>query len=50
MNGSPVLGDDSIANAETQTGSFADWFCCVERIENARSIFHAGSTVCELNA
>src|SRR5258708_16624004 len=45
-----MFRDDSIANAQTEARSFADWFRCVEGIENPGSVFHPGSAVGELNA
>ena len=44
-----MFRDDSIANAQTETRSFADRFGSVEGIENPRGVFHPGSAVGELN-
>jgi hypothetical protein len=49
-NGSPMFRDDSVANAQTKTGSFADGFRCVEGIENPGSVFDPWSAISELNA
>src|SRR6266566_7079156 len=45
-----MFRDDSVANAQTEARSFADWFRGVEGIENPGSVFHPGSAVGELDA
>jgi len=49
-NGPPMLRDDSIANAQAETCSFADRFRRVEGIENPGSVFYPGPAVGDLNA
>src|SRR5579863_1417122 len=44
-NRAAVLGNDAVADAKAQAGAFADRFSGVERIKDARGIFHAGAAV-----
>ena len=48
-NRSTVLGNDAVADAQTETGSLSDRFGGVEGIEHPRGILNTGSIVGEFD-
>src|SRR6266436_1854383 len=48
-DGAPMLRDDSITDAQTESGAFAHWLGGVERVEHTRCVLHTRPAILEFH-